>query len=355
MFDKISIFLCFISVVKAIETIPLTIPLTQIGNSMLGANLEIGIPPQKVTLMLSTQSPTTYLFNNTIDLGSLGGKKDNYVDRPHDTKERNIKDYHITSVTRSIGFHSFGLITSVKDWDQFMVGDGMLGLATGLVPMSIYKATKVEPNFVSDVAGKTASTVMSLWIDIRGTPQMPPISGQLTFGSVDSEHCRTNSTRWVDRTDDAIYQFRLHSVRVPLLKKKLGLTQTSTSNKFVQAHFALKASSNRGYVYGPNVTVQTLAKLVGAEYNWTEDSYSIACENRNTGPVIEFELDGGQLITIGPQHYVIQNLDLTWKVFGNSDNYFYGAIVFTWKRQLLRSPNPEWVFHGRWTTTLSNI
>ncbi|KAI1704019.1 eukaryotic aspartyl protease domain-containing protein [Ditylenchus destructor] len=319
------------------KTISLTIPLTQYGNSMLGANLEIGIPPQKVTLLISTQSPITWLFDNTIDLGGLGGKKDKYGHRSsstfktmgasyewtngratakgvigadiftaHDTRERTLSGYHITSAVRSIGFHSFGLITSVKDWDQFMVGDGMLGLATGQVPMSIYKATKVEPNFVSNVAGNTASTVMTLWIDIRGSAQMSPISGQLTFGSVDPEHCRTNSTRWVDRTDDALWQFRLHSVRVPSLKQKLELTQSATSNKFIQGHFALKASSNRGYVYGPNVTVQALAKLVGAEYDWKEHSYSITCEKRNRGPVIEFELDGGQFITVGPQHYVIQ-------------------------------------------------
>ncbi|KAI1714731.1 innexin domain-containing protein [Ditylenchus destructor] len=71
--------LCCVIVIRSEPTAPTCIvPLTQYGNSILAADLAIGTPPQLVTLFLQTISSETFVFDSTIDLGSFGGKKDNY-------------------------------------------------------------------------------------------------------------------------------------------------------------------------------------------------------------------------------------------------------------------------------------
>ncbi|KAI1721898.1 eukaryotic aspartyl protease domain-containing protein [Ditylenchus destructor] len=324
--------LCCVIVIRSETTSPSCIvPLTQYGNSILAADLAIGTPPKMVTLFLQTISSETFVFDATIDLEGLGGKKDNYNHNKSLTYKKSYdfvwetqaKDRQISGAVNgevametflingsvSIGDQPFALITSVSNWREIMYVDGALGLATGDTPASKF-APELDPNFLTNVQKKAGYSIVTLWIEGRSTPTMPALDGQLTFGSEDPKHCCTNETVWVDRTSSALWQFRLRSVRAPLLNKTFEMSQQLSQDKFNQAHFGLKwnpmSDMRARYIRGPNTTIQAIASWVGAEYDWQNNSYSILCEKVYNGIVIAFELDGGQWVTLSPQHYVIQ-------------------------------------------------
>ncbi|KAI1701577.1 eukaryotic aspartyl protease domain-containing protein [Ditylenchus destructor] len=306
-----------ISVVESEPRVPVTVPLRQYENYMLGADLSVGTPPQNVTLILDTLAKSSSIFNNSIDFGPSGGKKDHY--RPGESStfiststffdgaavpnmtisgRVAIDTFHING-SIPVSNQSFELITYQQNWYKFMPGDGVLGLATD-------NHTYEGPSFLFNVLTQTGFSTITLWIDIRNTPGTHPLGGQLTFGSDDPEHCNTTDTVWVDRNDSVVWDFRLHALRVPQLKQTLQLTERLTSNKFNMAKFELWSDGGGRYITGPNTTVQAIAGWLGATYDWQNDSYLIFCEKADNGPEIVFELDKGQWLTLGPQHYIIQ-------------------------------------------------
>jgi len=160
-----------------------------------------------------------------------------------------------------------GMITELHNQYQLEY-DGLLGLGLYVDP----NTPEVKPVFKSAVdAGVVDQPVFSIWLQNTGEAAAGGNGGQITFGSVDDEHC-SSDILYTPTNDDNYWRFAIDGVAVNDLKTLHAWNAISDSGSQIN--------------YVPIGVLDDLTRSTNATYDFDTGLYRVDCTAKFTWSVI---------------------------------------------------------------------
>jgi len=182
-----------------------------------------------------------------------------------------------------IGFDYVGL--GDAQLEQIRVPNGTVGMITelhqyqlsydGILGMGLYvdpNTPEVKPVFKSAVdSGVVDQPIFTIWLQNKGNSAAGSNGGQITFGSVDEEHCSPDIF-YTSVNGDYYWKFSIDGVAVNDLKTMQSWNAISDSGSQIN--------------YIPSSVLYDLSRFTGATYDFNTGLYIVDCGAKFTWSIL---------------------------------------------------------------------
>ncbi|KAL6744331.1 hypothetical protein Aduo_017278 [Ancylostoma duodenale] len=264
-------------------------------------NISIGTPDQNFMVVLDTGSANLWVPETACDASC--NKKRKFVASSSSTFVKSTKTWTIqygsgdakgvlgtdtmkfggpTEKQLVVPKTTFGLATHISSDFKNDPTDGILGLA-----FTSLAVDRVVPPLINAINQNLLDQpLFTVWMEHRGKLE-GAVGGVFTYGAVDTKNCGP-VTAYEPLSSATYYQFKMSAIGMG----------SYTNSKVYQ----VISDTGTSFIGGPKVVTDALAKVAGAKYSASQESYIIPCNAKP--PTLDVTI-GSHKYSIDPVNYIV--------------------------------------------------
>jgi hypothetical protein len=263
-------------------------PLSDYNDLTYVAQITLGTPQQKFTVVMDTGSSNLWVPDSTCTLGACTNKN-KFDSSASSSYQPNGQQWALRygdgSTSGFLGADKFCFDSSPEICDMVTFGqathvansfaqkpfDGICGMAFTSLAIN-----GIIPPFIKMVQDHVVvAPYFTVWMTAAGGSSQGEVGGGITYGGLDLDNCASR-VHWVPLLSARYYTIKIQGYTVG------GTTSDQPTSGIV--------STGAGLLAGPRSAFDAIGRELGGKYDDTQKLYSVACGN--SYPDITFTIDG---------------------------------------------------------------
>ncbi|KAK0414656.1 hypothetical protein QR680_011550 [Steinernema hermaphroditum] len=305
------------------------------------ANITIGTPPQQFTIVPDTGSSNLWVINSQCQdqscQGMPGTPKKHLFNEGQSSTFKSVGtpfsiQYGSGSCDGKLGIdtvsfagltisqQTFGIADDIADVFGYQPVDGIMGL--GWPALAVDNVVPPMQNLFPQLD----KPLFTVWLDRKVKMDQGGPAGQITYGALDTQNC-DSTVNYVSLTSKSYWQFAQDGFQI-------GTYKYTTQDQVI-------SDTGTSWIGAPQVVLDNIASVTGAQYDWTNNFYTVDCGAKNLPDLV---------FTIGGQNYHVPQVEYVLDLgLGN------GQCVLTFLAMQGGGYMPSWILGDTFIRSFCNV